>query len=242
VLEGVTLSVGHGELVGLIGPNGAGKTTLIRTVLGLVPIEEGSVLIDGRPPRGGRAGVGYVPQRHEVCWDFPISVAGAVLSSRARAIGMGRRPRAADLREVEEAIARVGLADLRHRPIGHLSGGQRQRVLVARALAVDPRLLLLDEPFAALDAPTQDLLTGLFTELARDRAILMSTHDLPAAMDSCDRLCLLNRTVVAQAAPADLRDPDVWLEAFGVATLLQRVARGPSLPPEMPAHHREPTR
>jgi manganese/iron transport system ATP-binding protein len=104
------------------------------------------------------------------------------------------------------------------RPIGELSGGQRQRVLVARALAVEPALLLLDEPFTGLDAPTQEVLSALFGALRDEgRALVLTTHDLPAAAALCDRLCLLNRTVVADAAPGALADPDVWLRAFGVS-------------------------
>ncbi|QIQ06606.1 anchored repeat-type ABC transporter ATP-binding subunit [Streptomyces liangshanensis] len=218
-LSDVGLTVRAGELVGLIGPNGAGKTTLLRAILGLLTPHTGSVRIDGRPVERRRGSVGYVPQRHEFAWDFPLSVEQAVLTGRTRRIGLLRRPGPADRAAVAEAIERVALTALRRRPIGELSGGQRQRVLVARALALRPSLLLLDEPFTGLDVPTQELLTSLFHQLRQEnKALLMTTHDLPAAAGMAGRLCLLNRTVVADGPPGELRDPAVWLRAFGVTS------------------------
>ncbi|GAA2141644.1 anchored repeat-type ABC transporter ATP-binding subunit [Streptomyces synnematoformans] len=217
-LHDVDLGVRAGELVGLIGPNGAGKTTLLRAVLGLLAPAAGTVHLAGAPAARGRGGIGYVPQRHEFAWDFPLPVHKAVMTGRTHRIGWLRRPGRADREAVDHALERVAMTALRDRPIGELSGGQRQRVLVARALAVRPGLLLLDEPFTGLDVPTQELLTGLFAGLrAEGKALLMTTHDLPQAADIATRLCLLNRTVVADGEPAALRDPAVWLRAFGVA-------------------------
>ncbi|WP_265523437.1 anchored repeat-type ABC transporter ATP-binding subunit [Oerskovia flava] len=219
VLHDANLDVRAGELVGLIGPNGAGKTTLLRSILGLVRRRSGEVLVDGAAARGASTSMGYVPQRHEFAWDFPISVEDAVMSGRVRRIGWLRRAGVADYRATREALDRVRMTHLRKRPVGELSGGQRQRVLVARALALGPGVLLLDEPFTGLDVPTQELLTDLFAELAREdgKAVLMTTHDLVAAMHACTRICLLNRTVVATGTPAELDDPALWMRAFGIS-------------------------
>ncbi|ASO21517.1 manganese/iron transport system ATP-binding protein [Actinoalloteichus hoggarensis] len=219
-LHDVDLRVDDGEIVGLIGPNGAGKTTLLRAVLTLVPTVAGQITIEGRTPAKARGTIGYVPQRHEFAWDFPISVRNAVRSALTNRVTQGSprsRRRAAVHEVVTEALRRVDLTALGDRPIGELSGGQRQRVLVARALVSRPRLLLLDEPFTGLDVPTQELLTRLFGELRGEgRAVLMTTHDLPSAAAMADRLVLLNKTVVIAGPPEQLREPSVWLRAFGV--------------------------
>ncbi|RSM80002.1 anchored repeat-type ABC transporter ATP-binding subunit [Kibdelosporangium aridum] len=217
VLHDVDLTVHAGELVSLIGPNGAGKTTLLRAILALTPVSRGAIMIDGHSAVESRGRIGYVPQRHDFAWDFPISVEKAVMSGRVHRIGWFRRPGQADRDAVEHALERVDMTALRTRPIGELSGGQRQRVLVARALALRPALMLLDEPFTGLDVPTQELLTTLFAQLVGEgNALMMTTHDLAAAAGMSTRLCLLNQTVVATGHPDDLRDPEVWLRAFGV--------------------------
>lgn len=218
VLDGASLEVGDGELVGLIGPNGAGKTTLLRVVVGLLKPAGGQVLVAGEPARTGHPALGYVPQRHEFAWDFPISVEDTVMTGRRGRIGFGRRPRVADWRAVGEALDRVRMADLRSRTVGELSGGQRQRVLVARALAAEPSLLLLDEPLTGLDMPTGELLTDLFGALAAEgHAVVMTTHDIGAAVHACDRLALLNRAVVALGTPDELRDPEPWIRTFAIS-------------------------
>lgn len=217
VLEEVRLSVAGGELVGLVGPNGAGKTTLLRSVLGLLPLSSGRIEVCGRPPRQAMGTIGYVPQRHEFAWDYPLNVEKAVLSALSHRLGWTGRFTAAHRAAADQALSQVDIVELSKRPVGELSGGQRQRVLVARALALQPRVLLLDEPFTGLDTPTQQALTELLSKLReQETAVLMTTHDLPAARQVCTRLCLLNRTVIADGPPGEPTDPQVWLRAFGV--------------------------
>lgn len=209
VLSNVDLQVNAGELTGLIGPNGAGKTTFLRSILGLVKSQSGKVNIAGE--------VGYVPQRHEFAWDFPISVHDVVLLGRIKKIGWLRSAKLVDYQATAKALERVGMSHLAKRTAGELSGGQRQRVLVARALALEPKLLLLDEPFTGLDVPTQELLLDLFKDLAADgHGVLMTTHDLVGAMFTCDKVCLLKGKVVACGSPAEVSDPALWMRTFGV--------------------------
>lgn len=210
VLHDVDLTLAEGGVHGLLGPNGAGKTTLFRSIMRLIPIDGGSIATPG--------GVGYIPQRHDVMWDFPITAQEVVMTGLTREIGWLRRPRRAHVQAVADALARVRMTELRTRPIAEMSGGQRQRVMIARALARKPQLLLLDEPFTGLDMPTQELLTDLFRQLADEgTTLLMSTHDLTHAIVACDELTLLNRKVVATGHPDDLRAPELWMETFDVS-------------------------
>ncbi|MFB9776365.1 anchored repeat-type ABC transporter ATP-binding subunit [Brevibacterium otitidis] len=217
VLTGLDLSVAAGQFLGLLGPNGAGKTTLLRAILGLIP-HRGDIRVSGRPAAALRGRIGYVPQRHEFTWDFPISVEDVVLTGRSSRLGWLRRPQVADYQAVNTALAQVELDHVRRRPVAELSGGQRQRVLVARALAMDSQLLLLDEPFTGVDMPTAELLTGLFGRLAAaGRTVIMSTHDLPAAMVTCTQIALLRGTIRLHGTPDEVRDPEVWMDTFSVS-------------------------
>lgn len=216
VLSDVQLTIGAGELVSIIGPNGAGKTTLLRALLGLVPAS-GTISIVGQEPERAYRDIGYVPQRHEFAWDFPVSVTQAVMSGRTRHIGWFRSARRADHAAVARALRLAEISDLAHRTVSQLSGGQRQRVLIARALACDPKVLLLDEPFTGLDVPTQELLTSLYLDLVHEGVtIVMTTHDLAQAMVHSHRIVLVNRTIIADGPPAKLRDLGLWEQVFGL--------------------------
>lgn len=228
VLHDVNLDVYPGEFVGLLGANGAGKTTLIRTILGLVRARRGDIEVEGARGATRQAKIGYVPQRHAYAWDYPIDVAGTVLTGKVRQIGWGRRAKTADWEDVYAALDLVGMAVLAGRPLEQLSGGQRQRVLIARALVNRPRLLILDEPFTGLDQPAVDSLNALFNQLTEDgQTLLMSTHDIIKALEVCGRLVLLRGTVHAAGTPGELVAAEPWQRAFGVtpgSPLLKLVA------------------
>ena len=220
VLHEVSGTVLPGHTVALIGPNGAGKSTLIKAILGLVPVVSGSITVLGRAPAAARDQVAYVPQADTLDPDFPISVGQVVLMGRYRKIGWIRRPRREDRAAAEEALAAVGLADRARDRFGSLSGGQRQRVLLARAMASQPRLLLLDEPFNGLDVVSQDaLLDALATLTGRGTAVVVSTHDLALAHLTCDEVCLLNGHQFAFGPPATALTPELLRAAYGGAAI-----------------------
>jgi manganese/iron transport system ATP-binding protein len=193
-LENIDGTVAPGEAVALIGPNGAGKSTLIKAILGLVPLASGRVTVLGRSPAQARREVAYVPQADTLDAEFPISVGQVVLMGRYRRIGWLRRPKAADRQAARDALEQVGLADRTKHRFGTLSGGQRQRVLLARAIAAEPRLLLLDEPFNGVDAVSEQALLDAIAVLKREgTAVVVSTHDLALAHLACEEVCLLNQ-------------------------------------------------
>ncbi len=215
-LEDVSLTVAPGTLVAVVGPNGAGKSSFLKGLLGLVP-HQGQVWWQGQPLRHRRSRVAWVPQRSEVDWQYPISVGQAVLLGRVAALGWGRSPGPRDRALVGQALARVGLADLGHRRLAELSGGQQQRVFLARALAAEAELLLLDEPFAAIDRPTVADLFALCRELTgQGKTVLMSCHDEGSLLQQCDRLLGLAGRLVAWGSPEEVAP--FWREGWGYST------------------------
>lgn len=218
-LVGTDLRVEPGRVVGLVGMNGAGKTTLLKSVLGLVRPVAGTVTIAGEAPaEARRAGaVAYVPQSEDVDWDFPLTVRDVVAMGRFSHQGPLRRERPADRLTIDAALERVGLTELATRQIGALSGGQRKRAFVARAIAQDANLLLLDEPFAGVDSGTQDQLTRLLRELAAaGTTVIVSTHDLQSLRVLCDEVALVARTVVRHDVPDVVLQPETLALAFQV--------------------------
>jgi manganese/zinc/iron transport system ATP- binding protein len=197
-LDDVSLCVRSGARVALVGPNGAGKSTLLKAATGLLPIASGTIAVFGGPVGSGRGRVAYLAQRGEIDWRFPISLRRLVLTGRYVRLGWMRRPSSDDWRLADDAIARLALADLAERQIGELSGGQQQRALLARALAQDADLLLLDEPLSAVDSATRDLVSGVLHELQRQgKTVVIATHDLERlSAEFHDALFLLDgRTV-----------------------------------------------
>lgn len=217
-LDGVTLELRRGAVCGLVGTNGSGKSTLFKTIMGLVRPDTGSVTLGGRSTTAARrAGVvAYVPQSEGVDWNFPICVRDVVMTGRYGHQGLLRRPRRADHDAVATALARVGMTDFADRQIGNLSGGQRKRVFVARAIAQDAPVLLLDEPFAGVDTTTQAALTAVLRELAAaGRALLVATHDLAGLTRLCDEAVLLQRRVLVHGPPERILLPENLALAFG---------------------------
>src|SRR4029453_13823444 len=178
-LGGISLRVPVGTCVALVGPNGAGKSSLLKAAAGLLPLRAGSIRIYGQPVGACHHRVAYLPQRSEVDWHFPLSVRGLVLAGRYPHLGWLRRPGASDREIADRMIERLGLETVADRQIGQLSGGQQQRALLARALAQDADLLLLDEPLNAVDVETRGAVSALLAELrGRGKTAIVATHDI----------------------------------------------------------------
>lgn len=222
VIWGVTFDVPGGSLLGIIGPNGAGKSTLLKACMGLLRPAAGSCRFFGQPYRRARRRVAYVPQRESVDWDFPVSVLDVVTMGLYGRIGwcrpVRRRHRAAAL----EALQQVGIAELAQRQIGELSGGQQQRVFLARALVQQADLYLMDEPFAAVDAATEQAIQAILRRLQDEgKTVVVIHHDLQTARVYFDQVVLLNMRVVASGPVATtLTDENLQRTYGGRLTLL----------------------
>jgi manganese/iron transport system ATP-binding protein len=193
-------------ITALVGVNGAGKSTLFKAIMGFVPIAAGEIRILGRSVREALKAnlVAYVPQAEEVDWAFPVLVEDVVMMGRYGHMGFFRRARPADRAAVTEALARVGMSGFRERQIGELSGGQRKRVFLARALAQDGRVILLDEPFSGVDVKTEEQIVALLKSLRDEgRVMLVATHNLGSVPEFCDRTVLVKGTVLADG-PTEL--------------------------------------
>jgi manganese transport system ATP-binding protein len=211
-LDGVSLSVQRGTALGIVGPNGSGKSTLLKTVAGLIRPDAGTVRVFGTEPAALKPGsIGYVPQIEEVDFTFPVSVRDVVAMGRYPRLGPFAPFRAADRQAVDAAIAALDLGPYAGRRISELSGGQQQRVFVARALAQEPELLLLDEPTTGVDAATEDALMHIVRDLVRGgMPVMMTTHDLDRAADWFDRLVVVDRRILADGDPATVLESGTY--------------------------------
>ena len=217
-LRDATFEIPTGTITALVGVNGSGKSTLFKAIMGFVRTAKGSIRILGRSVDEAlkKNLVAYVPQSEEVDWNFPVLVEDVVMMGRYGHMGMFRIPKAADRAAVDTALARVGMSDFRKRQIGELSGGQKKRVFLARALAQDGRVILLDEPFTGVDIKTEEAIIALLRALRDEgRVMLVSTHNLGSVPEFCDRAILLNRTVLAYGRTADVFTQANLEQTFG---------------------------
>jgi manganese/zinc/iron transport system ATP- binding protein len=205
VLWDVDLRLPEGQLIAIVGPNGAGKTTLLKAVLGLVPVSAGWVQVYGKPYVEQRQLVAYVPQRTSVDWDFPTNALDVVLMGTYGRLGWFRRPGQAERSLAHVCLEKVGIPELADRQISQLSGGQQQRVFLARALAQDARVYLMDEPFAGVDATTERAIIDLLRQLRDEgRTVVAVHHDLQSVAEYFDWVVLLNMRLVAAGPVADV--------------------------------------
>jgi ABC-type Mn2+/Zn2+ transport system ATPase subunit len=214
-LDSLTISVESGLRVAVVGPNGAGKSTFFNALAGILVPTSGEVRIHGHAPAQYLC-LAYVPQSSQLDWNFPASVQDVVLMGRVGLMGLFRFPARRDHEVVEESLQRVNLTHLAHRQVGELSGGQKQRMLIARALAQEADLVLLDEPLAGLDIPSQDQILSLLDELKQQGiTVLFATHDLELAAEHFDRILLLNRKLIAYGTGDEVLTPQNLALAYG---------------------------
>jgi len=217
-LRDASFEIPAGTVTALVGVNGAGKSTLFKAIMGFVPAAKGRIELMGLSVKEALKAnmVAYVPQAEEVDWTFPVLVEDVVMMGRYGHMGFLRRPSPADHAAVDQALTRVNMQDYRHRQIGELSGGQRKRVFLARALAQDGKVILLDEPFTGVDVKTEDQIIALLRELRDEgRVMLVSTHNLGSVPEFCDRTVLVKGTVLNYGPTETTFTPENLKEAFG---------------------------
>jgi manganese/iron transport system ATP-binding protein len=214
-LDDVSFRLTHGERVAVVGPNGSGKSTLFKVIAGVLHPTAGEVRVGGHSP-GGHICIAYVPQRSQVDWTFPVNVADVVMMGQVGKLGLFRHPGAKDWEYVHQCLEVVGMADLADRQIGELSGGQQQRMFIARALAQEAQLMLMDEPLTGLDVTSQENIFRTLEELHRHQVtIMVATHDLNLAAERFDRVMLLNGRLLGMGQPDDVFTPERLQAAYG---------------------------
>lgn len=217
-LHEVSFQLSGGSVCALIGMNGSGKSTLFNSIMGIIRPQTGQILLSGMPSKQAVKcnGVAYVPQADNIDWHFPIVVSDVVMQGRYGHMGMLRRPSSQDKQICQDAMQRLGIAALGNRQIGELSGGQKKRVFLARALAQESRLILLDEPFTGVDIQTEQAIMQLLQELrSAGFLILISTHNLGSVPDYCNEVIMLNKSIIAQGNIADTYNRENLERTFG---------------------------
>ena len=215
-LSDVSLTVAQGSLLAVIGPNGAGKSTLLKLIAGLIRPVSGQITVLGGPPGSAARSIAYLPQAEAVDWEFPVTVREVVTMGRYARLGFGHEPGKVDRERVLAALETVGMTDAVDRQIGALSGGQRRRVFLARAIAADPELYLLDEPVTGVDARTQeDLMDVLEAEARAGKTVIATTHDLICAAQRFHQAALINGRLIAQGSADLVLDRKLLSETYG---------------------------
>ena len=243
VIHDLSFQVPHGARVAVVGPNGAGKSTLFKALVGILPVHSGRILIHGQSLGTHKDCVAYVPQREDVDWRFPVTVRDVVMMGRYGQIGWWSRPSKTDKQIVHKSIDQMGIADLADLSIGQLSGGQQQRAFLARALAQEPHILLMDEPFTGVDVTTQEMTLRLLDHLTEKQVTtIISTHDLNLAATRFDHILLINHRLIAYGSPQQVFTKENLAAAFGNSLLMME--NGTMLvdeccPPEDEQHHLE---
>ncbi len=213
-LEDVSFTLQHGDRLAVVGPNGAGKSTLLKVIAGVLAPDSGQVDVFGHEP-GGHICIAYLPQRSQVDWRFPVTVADVVMMGRVGRMGLFRNPRREDHQRVRQALETVNLADLANRQISQLSGGQQQRMFIARALAQEAELVLMDEPLSGLDVQSQEDVFAILDALRQQGVtLLVSLHDLEVAARRFDHVLLLNRQLLGFGPAAQVLTPENLLRAY----------------------------
>jgi len=221
IMQDLSFQVPHGARVAVVGPNGAGKSTLFKALVGILPLKSGQIFIHGESLGSHKDCVAYIPQREDVDWRFPVTVSDVVMMGRYGQIGWWRNPSKKDKQIVNKSMEQMGIADLAGLSIGQLSGGQQQRAFLARAIAQEPHILLMDEPFTGVDATTQEVTFGLLDHL-RDQQVtaIISTHDLNLAASRFDLVLLLNHKLIAFDTPQEVFVKENLAQAFGNSLLV----------------------
>jgi len=214
-LEDITFHLHAGERIAVVGPNGAGKSTLFKVVAGVLQPAEGEVNVYGSTPRG-HVCIAYIPQRSQVDWSFPVNVTDVVMMGRIAKLGPLGWPKKRDWDLVYKTLRTVNLENLAKRQIGELSGGQQQRMFIARALAQEAELMLMDEPLTGLDSPSQQGILAILAELKRQNVtVMVATHDLEQASKYFDRIMLLNHHLIGFGLPQDVLQTEKLIQAYG---------------------------